>query len=321
MSEEEKIKEEQEESIEDTSPEAVLGNIAALQASTIEAKAHDDEEDNVNVKASEEAAAKVDEENAGAENAEAQDDVPESFSMNLDAFDEFDAAPKKSSLKSRIISGVILAPAILYMVISGGVWYIGLMGVTAFIACAEWVKIVKPLQYNYMHAIIGASYLSVFLYAALVVRMGIEQGAWLTFVLLFAVWGSDIGAYVFGKTFKGKKLAPKISPNKTRAGLYGAMFSAAVVLLLFFALTNLFSGIMETDIGLKTEHTLWIFVVGCFIGLIGQVGDLFVSMYKRKSGLKDTGQLIPGHGGLLDRIDALILVCPCYLGIVWLWLH
>lgn len=235
--------------------------------------------------------------------------------------DKPELAQKKSSLKSRIISGVILAPAVLFVVITGGVWYIGLMGAAMFIACTEWMKLVKPLEYNYMHAIIGASYLSVFLYAALVLRMGIEQGAWVTLVLLFAVWGSDIGAYIFGKMFKGAKLAPKISPNKTRSGLYGAMLSAGAVLLLFFALSNVFGNFIETDLGLKTEHTLWIFLVGCFIGLIGQVGDLFVSVYKRKSGLKDTGQLIPGHGGLLDRIDALILVCPCYLGIIWLWLH
>ena len=108
MSEEEKIKEEQEESIEDSNAEAVLGNIAALQASTIEAKAHDDDDESVNVKASEDAAAAKQTEESAAE-----DDIPESFSMNMDQFDEADAAPKKSSLKSRIISGVILAPAIL----------------------------------------------------------------------------------------------------------------------------------------------------------------------------------------------------------------
>lgn len=250
-----------------------------------------------------------------------EDDVPVSQPERNPFEDDFELPVKKSSLKSRIISAVILAPVILYIVISGGPVFLLLMGAAAAIASYEWAKMVKPLAYNYMHAMIGASYIAVFLAAALILRLGLEQGAWLSIILLFAVWGSDVGAYMVGKTFKGAKLAPKISPNKTRSGLYGAMGSAALVLLIFFAMSNLFGSYINTDLGLKSDHTWWIFLVGCFIGLIGQMGDLFVSVYKRQSGLKDTGHIIPGHGGLLDRIDALILVCPCYLGIVWIWLH
>ena len=113
---------------------------------------------------------------------------------------------------------------------------------------------------------------------------------------------SDIGGYIFGKTFKGKKLT-KISPNKTYAGMYGS-----------FLLTILFSLIYSYSISfIDLEIILFTSIV---ISAICQIGDLFISYLKRKAKLKDTGNILPGHGGLLDRIDGILFALPFGLIII-----
>jgi phosphatidate cytidylyltransferase len=116
--------------------------------------------------------------------------------------------------------------------------------------------------------------------------------------VLFILWAGDTGAMYFGKKYGKSKLAPKISPNKTIAGTVGGLFSNFVIAILFknalFSGTTLFQA----------------FSLGLVIGVAGQVGDLFESYIKRVYNLKDSGCVIPGHGGLLDRIDSLIFVAP-----------
>ena len=113
---------------------------------------------------------------------------------------------------------------------------------------------------------------------------------------------SDIGGYIFGKTFKGKKLT-KISPNKTYSGMYGS-----------FLLTILFSLVYSYSISfIDLEIILFTSIV---ISAISQIGDLFISYLKRKAKLKDTGNILPGHGGLLDRIDGILFALPLGLIII-----
>ena len=113
---------------------------------------------------------------------------------------------------------------------------------------------------------------------------------------------SDIGGYIFGKTFKGKKLT-KISPNKTYSGMYGS-----------FLLTIFFSLIYSYSISfIDLEIILFTSIV---ISAISQIGDLFISYLKRKAKLKDTGNILPGHGGLLDRIDGILFALPFGLIII-----
>ena len=107
---------------------------------------------------------------------------------------------------------------------------------------------------------------------------------------------SDVGGYVFGKTFRGKKLT-KISPNKTYSGMVGS-----------FLLTLLFSFIYSYSISFVDIKLTLIFAF--FISLICQLGDLFISFLKRKSKVKDTGNILPGHGGILDRIDGILFALP-----------
>ena len=107
---------------------------------------------------------------------------------------------------------------------------------------------------------------------------------------------SDIGGYIFGKTFKGKKIT-KISPNKTYSGMFGSFF-----LSIIFALSYSFS-LSFVDVSL-------IVFLSILISFICQLGDLFISLLKRKAKIKDTGNILPGHGGILDRIDGIIFALP-----------
>ena len=117
-------------------------------------------------------------------------------------------------------------------------------------------------------------------------------------VLLLVVWASDIGAYIFGRTFGGPRLAPAISPGKTWSGAMGGLLAAAAV------------GVAASVI-LGDKPVFWRPVVfAVLIGIVSQAGDLFESYLKRSFGVKDSGTMIPGHGGLLDRLDAVLTAAP-----------
>ena len=113
------------------------------------------------------------------------------------------------------------------------------------------------------------------------------------FILSICIF-TDIGGYIFGKIFKGKKL-PSISPNKTYAGMIGSFICSLIICMLFIIYLNF-------------SVNLIIFTL--LISLVSQSGDLFVSYLKRKANIKDTGKFLPGHGGLLDRLDGIIFAVP-----------
>ncbi len=123
----------------------------------------------------------------------------------------------------------------------------------------------------------------------------------LLFLLIICI-SSDIGGYVFGKAIGGKKLT-KISPNKTYAGLFGSIIFSLIFGYLFHTLNyNI----------LETKMNFFIFII--LISLISQIGDLIISIFKRIAKIKDTGSFLPGHGGILDRFDGILLSIP--LGII-----
>ncbi len=125
-----------------------------------------------------------------------------------------------------------------------------------------------------------------------------------TFWFFLAVWCVDIGGYVVGCTLKGPKLASKISPNKTWSGLLGGVAFSVVASLVFCY----FAG--------TTSHYVFYGVLAAIIAVIAQIGDLVESSIKRHLGIKDSSQLIPGHGGVFDRIDGLVFVAPFVLGML-----
>jgi phosphatidate cytidylyltransferase len=141
----------------------------------------------------------------------------------------------------------------------------------------------------------GVLYIGLPSVALIALRDDPEVGRQTVFWLLGVVWASDIGAYLTGRTIGGPKLAPRISPAKTWAGFWGGVACAGMVGAIVAAVLDL--------------RELWpLALISGVLGGVAQGGDLLESWIKRRFGVKDTGSLIPGHGGLLDRVDALIAV-------------
>jgi phosphatidate cytidylyltransferase len=139
----------------------------------------------------------------------------------------------------------------------------------------------------------GTLYVGIPSYALLVVQWA---DVYLVFWLMLVTWATDIFAYFAGRSIGGPKLAPKISPNKTWAGLIGGMAGAAVVGAVFA---------YQSGIAVDLPDFLWL---GAPMALLAQAGDLYESSVKRRRGVKDSGSLLPGHGGVLDRLDGLLPV-------------
>jgi phosphatidate cytidylyltransferase len=138
------------------------------------------------------------------------------------------------------------------------------------------------------------------------VLLSLQAPSWAPIALLFAiVWSFDSAAYFSGRAFGGPKLAPTISPNKTWSGTIGGVI-AAIMITLFLGM-------------LWHVQPLWVFgLVALIVAVFAQAGDLYESALKRRVGIKDSGQLIPGHGGILDRIDGLLVATPVYAALVGL---
>lgn len=122
---------------------------------------------------------------------------------------------------------------------------------------------------------------------------------WLLYVM-FLVWGADSGAYMFGKMFGKHKLAPKVSPGKTWQGFIGGLVTAAIISWIYGA---------WADLNVAPVTLLTCSIVAALASVLG---DLTESMFKREAGIKDSGHLIPGHGGILDRIDSLTAAVPVF---------
>ena len=127
-------------------------------------------------------------------------------------------------------------------------------------------------------------------------------GAWLVFFPLVVTWACDTAAMFGGRTFGGPKLAPTVSPGKTRSGTVAGVIGALVI-------APLFAGWIFPQVGVEMGMGEAIVVAGV-LSVVGQVGDLAESLFKRQAGVKDSSRLIPGHGGVLDRLDSLYFVMP-----------
>ena len=127
------------------------------------------------------------------------------------------------------------------------------------------------------------------------------------FVLLICIF-SDVGGYVIGKLVGGKKLT-KISPNKTISGSIGSFIFSLIPIILFYIIYNYTK---DSSFKIQISYSA-IIILTLFLSLICQVGDLIISYFKRKAKVKDTGSILPGHGGLLDRIDGIIFVIPAFM--------
>jgi phosphatidate cytidylyltransferase len=150
----------------------------------------------------------------------------------------------------------------------------------------------------------GVLYIGFPALALLMVRLSPDHPIWSVILIFLAVWATDTGALFFGKLIGGPRLAPLLSPKKTWAGSVGGLVSAAVI---------------AGGVGLFLHtRVLPPLVFAIVVSFAGQVGDLFESMVKRRAGRKDSGRLIPGHGGALDRIDSILFAAPVAAGIILL---
>ena len=150
--------------------------------------------------------------------------------------------------------------------------------------------------------LLGISYISIGIGSimALYNTYGVKIVLWYVFV----VWAVDTGGYLFGSTLKGPKLAPKISPNKTWAGLFGGMLLAVVITVCAWWFTP------------GKEYWVNAVILAALLTVIAQIGDLVESAIKRHLKLKDSSNLIPGHGGVFDRVDGLIFAAPFAFGLL-----
>ncbi len=199
------------------------------------------------------------------------------------------SARRWGDLRLRVASAAILAPFALACVWIGGVVWYGLMTVAFCGVAWEW----RQMTAGRSNRVVLAG----FLYAALAtaalawLRNGRAGGSGVIFFLLGVVWCSDIGAYLAGRLIGGKRLAPAISPGKTWSGAAGGLLAAVV------------GGLVMVPIGNEGVRAGF---AAALLGVASQCGDLAESALKRRFGVKDSGRLIPGHGGLLDRLDGLM---------------
>jgi len=211
-------------------------------------------------------------------------------------------------LGKRIITSIILFLIAIFCILIHKFVFVLILIVTLFVCFNEWrdinYKYFKKKQHNnwkyFFVQFVGLVYLFIFLSTSIALRGNNSESIAFFIIILCICIFSDIGGYVFGKVIGGKKLT-KISPNKTISGSLGSfIFSILPVLLLNLQnYTGVSFGVLSINIAL------------CLIvSLVCQLGDLLISYFKRLNKVKDTGTILPGHGGLLDRIDGLIFAIP-----------
>lgn len=252
------------------------------------------------------------------------------------------ASARWSDLRTRLLSALVMAPVALICILLGGVAFALMVALLAVGMAFEWLRMCRtsrsPAPVLMFAALpvavalaaldhtgfallllilvtavalvrqgahdghrllpLGVPYVGVGAVALVWLRLAFEHGAALVIALLLIVWAGDIGAYVIGRAIGGRKLAPRISPGKTWSGAGGGLLASMAV----GAGTAWWFGF--------GQDALPAALVAGLLGIVGQVGDLLESGLKRRFKVKDSGAVIPGHGGLLDRLDAVLTAAP-----------
>ncbi len=202
-------------------------------------------------------------------------------------------------LQKRILSSLILIPLSFFFIIQGHILFIFFLSIVFLVSSYEWILMSKK---SLLLKFLGIIFLFFSFYTAFYFRENENYKDFL-FIITICIF-TDIGGYSFGKMFKGPKLT-KISPKKTYAGVFGSFLLPLIVGLVVHEYEYTYQ---------ISDKGLYFLIIILFISFISQIGDLIISYFKRNAKLKDTGKILPGHGGLLDRIDGIIFVFPfCYL--------
>ncbi len=208
----------------------------------------------------------------------------------------------ESELLKRTISSLFLMCSVFLSAFINDYIFLSILFIVVIFSWIEWINIIEKIRLKKIYRIIHIILFLIYLLMAFIVCFNvfvIDKYFFLS-ILMICVF-SDVGGYVFGKTFGGKKLT-KISPNKTVSGSIGSFVLSYVG---FFVIYFYFNDLLFV----RLEIELLVFIP-FFISSFCQLGDLFISFYKRKAKVKNTGNIIPGHGGLLDRIDGTIFALP-----------
>ena len=209
----------------------------------------------------------------------------------------------KTELQKRIFSSIILIPIAIFFIFQGTLFFGFFLSIFFLATSYEWIKMNKIISLK----IIGACYLFFAFTSAYLLR---EYSLGLFILILIICIFTDLGAYIFGKIFKGPKLI-KISPKKTYSGALGGFILSLVAALIYSKYTGQGAatyGNLSLWTGIALNKIYFLFIL--FISLVSQIGDLIISYFKRLAKVKNTGNLLPGHGGLLDRIDGIIFAIP-----------
>ena len=201
-----------------------------------------------------------------------------------------------SEFYKRIISSIILILSTIFIIKLGGIIFNFLILIVLLLSIYEWKNICKTKILFY----IGILFLFYAFYAIYKIRNDFDGEYYYLFFVLMICVSTDIGGYVFGKILQGPKLT-NISPNKTYSGVVGSYM---------FSITSAYLFVQEVDLDYSIHNMYEVIFLALLISTVSQLGDLLISFFKRMSNLKDTGTIIPGHGGILDRIDGMIFAIP-----------
>jgi len=206
-------------------------------------------------------------------------------------------APAQNNLALRVVSSLVLAPLALIAAYLGGAVFVLFWVIAASIVLWEWARLVVHARLRGFALIdwlaAGIAYAAVLLFAPLILRRDPALGFAAMAFLFAVVWVTDIAAYFAGRAIGGPKLLASVSPKKTWSGAIGG------------TLGGIAAGALTVKLlGLSVAPAL--VLVACFLSVVAQAGDLLESAIKRHFGAKDAGSIIPGHGGLMDRLDGFL---------------
>jgi len=207
-------------------------------------------------------------------------------------------------LQKRLLSSIILIPITIFFIFQETLFFIFFLCILFIATSYEWIKMNK----RNVLKIIGIVYIFFAFILAYFLREKFSLGLFILVLIICIL--TDLGGFIFGKFFKGPKLI-KISPKKTYTGAVGSFILSLVGGLIYIKYLSssyslYFNLSILTDVALGEMYYLLILI----ISLISQIGDLIISYFKRLAKVKDTGNILPGHGGLLDRIDGIIFAIP-----------
>ena len=201
-------------------------------------------------------------------------------------------------LRNRLLSSIIIIPITLFFIIKSSFYFFIFLTIFFLLVSFEWIKMSK----TFLIRVIGILYLFLATYLIYLLRISFPLEIFLM-ILIICIF-TDIGGYTFGKIFKGPKLT-KISPKKTYSGVVGGYLFSIISIFIFVKYSVIF------DLGFENNFfNIDLLILLFTTSTVSQIGDLIISYFKRASKIKDTGKIIPGHGGLLDRIDGMIFAFP-----------